>query len=692
MENTMLDYSSKYIRKTPFEIINKLFASVAMVGAGISCCLLAMVCVLVYGNSLVSDLAYARFAIKNYYVALIAFFSFYLTLRGLISRKTHVNPILFVSISIVLSIAIHWVYCSLVHANWVSDFQHMWNVAGQLAAKGSFIPNDIYEQRVLPVLLPLIYIFGNNPAIVPVSNSVLLIGIMLIGYCVMQKIHGHRCAQIFTVLWMAAAEPIFSVKIPTHDLWGLFIIACIFLSIIIFFLRTKKTIIFSVCIGVVSGFLCIGLDIQRELGGLVIVVWVASVSIYAVKHKADQPWLGKYRIQGVMLTTACVVFFSGSALLKNNHIIVNSESINYLNSLRLASLAPGFSPGTYAYANEFGNGLFKESSSEAQKETALSLLLSDFIVQPEIRISGIIYKTKLMAELGGQHYFYQNGMGSESPVLLQNIINYNRIISIIICILLLAKLNLALTKDDSISTIFSLSMLGGLIGALVMVGEAQSRYLFPFWFFSAIVIATQFRTPDGSNITRFNSKIYLRVGCLMIFVTIVSLWLLLSYFYNPAKGRVLSSFTLKIGNDLLPQNLPPVQLDKNSYSGRHTGVGKLGFTLISPVPTDHPVQISAAQDICIKEKTSIRFGYVMPYVNSQADGAFELSLSFSGNDIWSQKLPNNGRISNVIVRNIGAANTCGTLVFKLVSRDKIFDSSWVQASRTEIYFPRLVRY
>jgi len=688
----MSKYTKQGIIKSSFLMINELIASSAIVFISIFCGLLAIICVFVYGNSILADLVSNGVEVKSYFVSAIVVFLFIFTLYSFINRRKHINPVLFIGASVVVSLAIQWLYYSMVHANWVSDFQHMWNIAGQMSAQGRLIPNDIYEQRVLPILLPLVYVFGNNPVVVPIANSCFLIGIMLIGYSILQKTHDHYVAQIFTILWMACAEPLFALKIPTHDLWGLFIIACIFLVIVIFFYDARKSLPFILAMGVIAGLLCIILDIQRELGALVIVAWIVALAIYAIKHKSDQRCISRHVSYWAMLAVACVVFFSGNTVLKHAQLIVNSDSLNYLKYLRLASLSPGFSPGSYAYANEFGNGLLKDLPLRAQKEMASSLMLSDFIVQPEFRISGIIYKTNQMAYLGGQHYFYQNGMEIQAPVLLKNIVNYNKIISIIICFLLLIKLKSALKKDDSISTIFSLSVLCILIGALTTVGEAQSRYLFPFWFFSAVIIASQYRVSEVTEGFDFRLKFYLKMGSATILLGAAFLWLLSSIAYKPEDGRVLSPFSLRVENELLPSYSPPLQLDKNAYSGRSTGIGKLGFTLMSPYPTEAPVQISASQELCVKDKTAFRFGYVMPYVNSQADGAFQLNVYFSGREVWTQRLPGDGKIKNVVVEHIASENTCGKLEFTLSSKDRIFDKSWVQASRTEIYFPRLTQY
>ncbi|MCS4294635.1 hypothetical protein M2375_002868 [Comamonas sp. BIGb0152] len=687
----MFKYFGQKIIKSSFDIINNAAAASMTVLITIFCCLLTVFCISIYGNTIITDMALNGVDVKAYVVSVPLVLVLLATLYVFIKRKRHLNPRLFIGASILLSLSIQFIYYYLVHANWVSDFQHMWNLAGILAAEGRFIPNDIYEQRILPILLPMVYIFGNHPIIVPISNSFFLVCIMLMGYSIVQKTHGHYSAQIFTILWLACAEPLFSLKIPTHDLWGLFIFACISLCIVLFFQRKQKSISFLLGMAVISGALCIILDVQRELGGLVIVAWTVSLSIYTVRNKLDTVRSGENKYNWAMLAVAGIVFLSGSIALKNSHVIVSSDSLNYLKYLRLASLSPGFSPGSYAYANEFGSYLLKDLPPEAQKDTAQSLVLSDFIVQPEFRVSGIIYKTTQMAYLGGQHYFYQNGMESDSPILLKNIVNYNKIISIIICFLLLIKLKSALSNDKEISTIFSLSVLCILIGALTTVGEIQPRYLFPFWFFSAIVIASQYTLSPSSNLPQFSWWANVQVGLAIILVGAASLWLGLSRWYTPEHGRVLSPFSIKSGNDILPSYSPPLQLDKNAYSGRNNGIGKLGFTMVAAAPTDMPIQISASRELCLKERTSMRFGYVMPYVNPSVEDAFQLSLYFSGNEIWIQKLPHDGKMKNVLVENIAPANTCGTLEFKLISREKIFDSSGVQASRTEIYFPRLTK-
>lgn len=688
----MSKYTKQGIIKSSFLMINELIASSAIVFITIFCCLLAIICIFVYGNSILADLVSNGPDIKSYFASAIVALLFLFTLYGFINRRKHINPVFFIIASVVVSLGIQWLYYSVAHANWVSDFQHMWNIADKMSAQGRLIPNDIYEQRVLPILLPLVYIFGNNPVVVPIANSCFLIGIMLIGYSILQKTQGHYVAQIFTILWMACAEPLFALKIPTHDLWGLFIIACIFLVVVIFFFTARKSLPFTLVMGVIAGLLCIMLDMQRELGALVIVAWIVALAIYAIKNKSDQRRTSRHVSYWTMLVVACVVFFSGNTVLKHAQLIVNSDSLNYLKYLRLTSLSPGFSPGSYAYGQEFGNGLLRDLPPKAQKETALSLLLSDFILQPEFRISGIIYKTNQMAYLGGQHYFYQNGMEVQAPILLKNIINYNKIISIIICFLLLIKLKSALEKDESISTTFSLSILCILIGALTTVGEVQPRYLFPFWFFSSIIIASQYRVSEVTKGSDFRTKFYFKLGSATILLGAAFLWLLSSNTYKPEGGRVLSPFSLIFENERLPSYSPPLQLDKNAYSGRNNGIGKLGFTLMIPHPTEVPVQISAQQELCVKEKTSFRFGYVMPYINSQAEGAFQLNLYFSGREVWSQRLPGDGKIKNVVVENIAPENTCGKLEFTLSSKDRIFDNSWVQASRTEIYFPRLTQY
>ncbi|WP_182344462.1 hypothetical protein [Comamonas koreensis] len=687
----MFKFSGQKIIKSSFGMINHAVAASMTVFIGVFCCLLTVFCISIYGNSIINDMALNGIDVKSYAISGLIVAVFLGTLYIFTKRKRHINPRLFIAASVLLSFGIQCIYYKLVHASWVSDFQHMWNLSGVLAAEGRFIPNDIYEQRILPILLPLVYIFGNHPMVVPISNALFLICIMLMGYSILQKTHGHYSAQIFTILWLACAEPLFSLKIPTHDLWGLFIFVCISLCIVVFFQRKKKSITFLLGMALVSGVLCIILDIQRELGGMVIVAWAVSLSIYTVRNQLDQPRSGDNKYLWGMFAVAGVVFLVGGLVLKSSHVIVSSDGLNYLKYLRLASLSPGFSPGSYAYANEFGTYLLKDLSPDAQKDTAQSLVLSDSIVQPEFRVSGIIYKTAQLAYLGGQHYFYQNGMELESPILLKNIANYNKIISIIICVLLMVKLKSALDRDREISTIFSLSVLCILIGALTTVGEIQPRYLFPFWFFSAVVIASQFRLAPLPTPAAFSWGATVQVGCAIILVGAATLWLGLSRWYTPEHGRVLSPFSIKRGNDILPSYSPPLQLDKNAYSGRNNGIGKLGFTMVVAPSAGRPTDVTASRDLCLKDKTSLRFGYVMPQMKPSMADAFQLRLYFSGHEVWRQKLPDDGKLKNVLVENIAPANTCGTLEFKLVGGERISEASEAQASRTEIYFPRLTK-
>lgn len=170
----MFKYFGQKIIKSSFDIINNAAAASMTVLITIFCCLLTVFCISIYGNTIITDMALNGVDVKAYVVSVPLVLVLLATLYVFIKRKRHLNPRLFIGASILLSLSIQFIYYYLVHANWVSDFQHMWNLAGILAAEGRFIPNDIYEQRILPILLPMVYIFGNHPIIVPISNSFFL--------------------------------------------------------------------------------------------------------------------------------------------------------------------------------------------------------------------------------------------------------------------------------------------------------------------------------------------------------------------------------------------------------------------------------------------------------------------------------------------------------------------------------------
>lgn len=649
--------------------------------------------VLAYGTELLTELARHGLSIR-FLQAVLLISLLCVALIALIRRQQSFPPRIFVPAITAALLLLYAIYALSFEAPWVSDFGRMWTEAGRLVDDGRFAADRIVHQRTLPVLWPAIYLFGHHPIIIPLINVAFLIAILLMGYDVLRRVRNHHSAQIFAVLWLGSAEPMAALKIPTHDLWGLFFIVIAVWWLVIALRTPRQGIVRTLVQGAILGIPIVLIEVQRELG-LVALAALATTVLLVPRNSPDpeMPREGRRAQVLYVLAGATLVFFIGISGLKMVGVITSDESYTYLSNVRTATLSPGFSDGSFRYAKRLGEALIQPQELDAQQESARSLFLSDFAEQPRLRAASIAFKMNRLSRLGNQHPFYQNGLTQESPGLARTLSDYNRLYALLIACLFLAVLPFAVAARHNILTMYSLAFLGVLIGGLVTVGEIQTRYVFPIWFFAPVVIASQLGCPRENAWLQHDGNVLkvvfsgLVVGLLAFGA---SRWLL-SQVYTPADGRVIATFVIDSTEGVEPiRDRSPQQIDSLVRNGRSLGIGRLGFSLGATSPTDGPSEITASSRICTgKDRTSLRFGYVMPYVNPEAQGIFELSVSFNGRPIWSRPLPDTGELQDIKIADIAAPAECGDLRYTLAIKNALRRESWVNASLIEIYFPRL---
>lgn len=651
--------------------------------------------VLAYGQDVV--LGIARHGLgTGLALASIAMVIVCTALALLIRRGRAFPPSIFLPAAVATSIVVYGIYAHSVDAPWLSDFQRMWIAVGRLVEQGRFEADGIIHQRTLPILWPAVYLFGHTPILVPIVNALLLVLILLIGYDVLRRTQSHLAAQIFAILWIAAAEPLYALKIPTHDLWGLFFAALTLWSLILVTEKRYGSAARQVGLGAWVGLPVILLEVQRELGLVALVALGTAALILAVRQRSDEPKGDRHRFRfACLFAGAAMAFLVGTMALKSVGVLTTDPSFAYLSNVRTAALAPGYSDGTFRYAQAFGTAFLRPQQPEAQRETAKALLLSDFSEQPIARISGAAFKTSRLALLGSQHGFYYNELNLSSPKLSETLTSYNKLYALLIAALFLAALPAALRSPSSLTQAFSLAFLGVLIGGLVTVGEVQPRYAFPVWLFAPLVIASHLGGGRASIATLSGAPSLARelvVGSATILLVVFAAWFVADRSYTSQDGRVATGFSIT-GEGVQPvQGVPPRQLDQKVRNNRSIGIGDLGFTLGASGVTSGRSRIVATREICADaDRTSLRFGYVMPYDNPKAAGAFELRVIMNDTLVWSRMLPDGGDFNDVMVSSVLAPGACGTLQFMLVSTRALPRASWVNASLTEIYFPRLAR-
>lgn len=594
---------------------------------------------------------------------------------------------------------IYWLYDRSLDAPWISDFQSMWNAAGQLTAQSRFSAHNIIEQRALPLLVPATYAFGHNPNVVTALNAACLVAIMLMGYDIMRRASSHRSAQIFSVLWLACAETTFALKIPSHDLWALLFSALTLWVLVSITPPTRRATLSVLFRGALVGLPILLLDVQRELGTVAIVSLATTILLVQPRtHRPDsdsEPQLRRTLV--VMLAGAIFSFGLGKIILERTGIVTSDPAYTYLSKVRTAALAPSYSDGTYRYARGFESSLLRLQSPEAQAETAQALLFSDFVDQPGLRVSSILWKMGGLSALGSQTYFYQSGLAQTDPALSTKLTSYNKFYSALFSALLLASLACTLSRLESLATVYAVAFMGVLIGGLVTIGEVQPRYLFPVWFFGLLPISARLGSlhsvrgaPQAWGLGLLCTVL---MGCVVIALTVWSSSVILGRTYTVADGRVLTDFQYTSIGVQSADRAPPLQLDRIAGNGRSLGIGELGFSLAAAGTTPGQSSISASRHLCFDEpRTTLRFAYAAPNHDTNVRDTLELKVEFNEREIFHTSLPTDGNIRDISIPAAATPGECGNIVFRLIIQKPIQNAGWAKTTTTEIYFPRLSRH
>ena len=473
-------------------------------GAGILACIAGVVALqfaatgLVHGNAILQDLGqHGVTAGKGWAVVGVALVAS--VLQWLRSRREALPSGPFLLAASVLAVLIYAGYARAFDLQWINDFADMWRLAVQEVAQGQFnaecaIPEvaacHLKAQRTLPILWPAVYLWGHRASLVPLLNGGLLLLMMLMGWDQARSAFGPRAAQVFAVLWVGCAETVFALRIPTHDLWGLFFIALLSWLLVRWF-RQAQGVGRSLVYGVALAVPVLLLEVQRELG----LVALAALTCTVLLLRGHRPL---QRSLACALLACTLAYAGGMAGLKHADMLADDGETAYLSRLRTFALIPAYSGATWLYGQVLGDSMLRPLPAPAQRELARAAVLSDFAEQPLMRIAGVAFKASQLAPLGNQTYFYQPGLQQDRPGLFGGFEAYNRLYCVLLAALVLAALLRVLRRPLELAVAFPLAFMGVLIGGLLTVGETQTRYLFPLWFFAPLVVASGFgQAPRG---------------------------------------------------------------------------------------------------------------------------------------------------------------------------------------------------
>ena len=641
----------------------------------------------------------------------------------LADRPQPVKPAWFLAGSITAMLLLHLAYAMAVDLTFVSDFRGYWSSAQLLAAQDNLeVGNSIHRQRAIPFLWPLTEIFGPSHAALMALNTAMLCAVMLFGYDLLRRTLGHQVAQAFSVLWLAAPEPLLASGIPSHDVTATAMFAAaLWLNGVVLLGRNGLAVGWrgTAISGMVLGGVLFALDMARGSGigwlmlasglGVLVVLLVATLP-GATPH--DPP---RFRLKplALQLGVAAVVLLVLLALASATGLRIEGSSQQ---TLRLRAGTPhqtALSDGSYRFVMRFHTAFNADlmKDPEAFEAQAASIARSEFLDRPLARIWSTLGRISGLSRLGSQQYFYLAKRADQPPGLVFLAGQYNTFYVIVLSLLALyglAKLIRAPLRSPVI--LQQAALISALILALVVMRESQPRYIFPIWMIGAVIAAAGLHRGQSvhsslsSNLLRGVGYVALAVG-LMLGLAFAA-WLLLFATYGAQDGRVITGWRFadngaqvhsgklidvqRATTDVLNIDLQGAQIKGRGRS--MVSFDNLSVKLAFFQPVESGATVSAGKHLCIdgEQPMAFTFQYYMPFKRVDKKGAFTLSLMADQQRVWSVPLPNAAlptRVSTPAL--LGAHKKCVDLVFELTSNQRLTSESWIRASRVEVFYPHL---
>jgi hypothetical protein len=379
-------------------------------------------------------------------------------------------------------------YVSRVSPNYVSDFQRMWDAASQLASGGLHPVNGIIQQRALPVLYPVIKLFGPHPLAIEIANAAMFAAIGLFGYDALRLGQGHRMAQAFCLVWLCSFEPVMAIAIPTHDLWGLFFIAAAIWAIARVFSAFSGTRVGVRLLGwtALAGLLLELVQLQREVGLILLLACVLSMVFLAVWYRRDG------RFIALPAVTLVAAYALSGALLGWGGARAPAQGEQDLNTARLAGFSASFSDGRFPFGMAMRKTFLDPVPRPEAQALAHSIFLSDIVEQPEGRVANVVKRMSSLAQPGSQIYFYAAGVPKPRIQAIQVFDLLSALIVFGLGTLAVARLLHPSRRWLRPTTATMVLFSGGMLAIFCMVSELQPRYAFFMWFTSAMLVAEGF--------------------------------------------------------------------------------------------------------------------------------------------------------------------------------------------------------
>lgn len=621
-------------------------------------------------------------------------------------RKQPLPPTPFLIGSLVFATVIYAGYIHAMDVVWVSDFESMWRHAIKMVRSSDYAVASVYDERALPVIVPTMWLFGENRAAIPIVNLVLSLVIQLAGYDLARRIAGHRAAQGFVVLWVGAMEPVFALPLTSHDLWGLFFLVGFFWAFRVFrdIAEAEGARKGMRMLAFVAGALCLAsllvlLDMQRELVPIVFLGAALGI-LYLLLRGGD----GRGRAAVALLGAGFVLYLAMAGWLRHEGLLQSAKEGERLAQIRMGAYGSSLANGTYRQGQVVWKEFFVRQESEARQDMAYAIPLSDFALQPSSRFKNVLRRSYKQAALGSQTAFYQAKAQTAWKPLIPLTRAYNKAYTILLAALGLVALVVVLARHRSYDGLVQLGVLSVLTGTLVLSGESQPRYVFPIWFILPQLVG--FAVAGFGDLDR-QPRAWLAAGArallgfALLLVAFAAASLAVRALYGESRGRVLSGWEGSasgmqgpVADDWFAQ----AQARSGSRIGRLSGdrrgtvFGDLALVLKLPADTAAGGGVAARKRLCVgADRRALDFFYYMPSRDPRTTAGLKVEVSIDGRVLKTIAWPKHTMARQARIPEILPAGTCGILAFRLFPDPGPAQGPAVSASQVDLYFIRLVR-
>jgi hypothetical protein len=631
----------------------------------------------------------------------------------------------FVPVALLAALAIRLAYYAMVDPAWVSDFATYWKIANELAGADHYQVVNLYQQRAMPYLVPIVEMFGNSPNGVKLANIAVLCLIQLLGYDVLRRCHGHAAAQCFTVLWIGAPEPLYSTLIPSHDLVAMGQVAIVLWLTVLAITRKRaaagllgaRFMLYALPIAIMLAALEVERGIGRILLAALLLVGIAGLLIKSRFPPliAGDPGQPKRLLLVALLS---LPLYAGCMQgLASSHFSA-SDKVATAAMLRYTTAhATSLSNGSYKWMRAFHDTFTVAYAHDNARFADLrkSLVLSDFAESPLQRTDNAVTRLGDLYRLGGSIGFYSAGVAKHSPHIVPAMFVYNAAFALLLAVSALYGLLRLLVRPRFPLVIGVLLVLVALMTLiLVLVAENQSRYIYTAWFVAAATVALGIARPpqdatdavitDAPATPPWAMGWMVLQSFLAVFCIGAAAWIALGLAYDAESGRILSHWSVTAdppiataagtdwASDLEHAQSNVLWAVDKRYRVALKDFGPLALTLQLPKVPAIDDRVVARSKVCADggARNDLAFFVYTPYKNLKRSGSFELEVAVDGHPRWRLALPHADKPTAIEIPDLIPANACSELAFTLRSKVDIPRESWRRASRVEIYFPRLV--